>query len=125
MQTTEIAAFNPGDVIDIAGFPSHSESGVTFIDSIVRKASSAPDRLPPLVPAGKILAESRDSEFVRIEVLNPARSVDVEPLRAMVGAMERRLLNLEGLHDELARRIEYSRGTQPDDDIGVGKGREA
>ena len=67
VQTTETAAFNPGDVIDIAGFPSHSESGVTFIDSIVRKASSAPDRLPPLVTAGKILAESRDSEFVRID----------------------------------------------------------
>ena len=67
VQTTETTAFNPGDVIDIAGFPSHSESGVTFIDSIVRKASSAPDRLPPLVPAGKILAESRDSEFVRID----------------------------------------------------------
>jgi signal transduction histidine kinase/CheY-like chemotaxis protein len=67
VQTTETTAFQPGDVLDIAGFPSHSESGVTFIDSIVRKASSAPDRLPPLVPAGKILAESRDSEFVRID----------------------------------------------------------
>ena len=67
VQTTETTALNPGDVIDIAGFPSHSESGVTFIDSIVRKASSAPDRLPPLVPAGKILFESRDSEFVRID----------------------------------------------------------
>jgi signal transduction histidine kinase/CheY-like chemotaxis protein len=67
VQTTETTAFKPGDVLDIAGFPSHSESGVTFIDSIVRKASSTADRLPPLVPAGKILAESRDSEFVRID----------------------------------------------------------
>jgi hypothetical protein len=67
VQTTETTAFNPGDVIDIAGFPSHSESGVTFIDSIVRKASAGPDRVPPLVTAGKILAESRDSEFVRID----------------------------------------------------------
>ncbi len=67
VQTAETRAFDPGDVIDIAGFPSHSESGVTCIDSIVRKASSAPDRLPPLVHAGEILALSRDSEFVRID----------------------------------------------------------
>jgi signal transduction histidine kinase/CheY-like chemotaxis protein len=76
VQTTETTAFNPGDVIDIAGFPCYSESGVTFIDSIVRKASSARDRLPPLVAAWKILAESRDSEFVRIDATlignNPA-----------------------------------------------------
>jgi signal transduction histidine kinase/CheY-like chemotaxis protein len=67
VQTTETTAFNPGDIIDIAGFPSHSESGVTFINSIVRLASHTPDRLPPLITAGKILAESRDSEFVRID----------------------------------------------------------
>jgi hypothetical protein len=53
------------------------------------------------------------SEFVRVEVLNPARSGDIEPLRALVGSLERRLSNLEGIHDELARQIQSLCGGQP------------
>lgn len=53
------------------------------------------------------------SEFVRVEVLNPARSVDIEPLRELVGSMQQRLLNLEGMHDELTLRIQSLGGSQP------------
>jgi len=53
------------------------------------------------------------SEFVRIEVLNPERSVDIEPLQELVGSMERRLVNLGGMHDELARRIQSLCGDPP------------
>ena len=52
------------------------------------------------------------SEFVRLEVLNPTRSVDIEPLWELVGSMERRLMSLEGIHGELARRIESLCGDQ-------------
>lgn len=35
------------------------------------------------------------SEFVRAELLNPARAVDIAPLRELVGSIEQRLSKLE------------------------------
>jgi hypothetical protein len=55
------------------------------------------------------------SEFVGVEVLNPARSMDIAPLRELVGSMERRLLNPEGIDGESVRRIESLCGDQPVD----------
>jgi hypothetical protein len=46
------------------------------------------------------------SEYVRVELLNPARSLDMAPLREMVGSMEQRLSHLEGLQNELAHRVQ-------------------
>ena len=51
------------------------------------------------------------SEFVRLEVLSPTRCQDIEPLRELIGSMERRLENLEGIHEALLQRIHSLSGT--------------
>ena len=49
------------------------------------------------------------SEFVRVEVLNPVRSGDIEPLMTLAASLERRLGSLDLLHEELARLIQSLR----------------
>ena len=64
------------------------------------------------------------SEFVRVEVLNPARYGDIEGMRKAIGAIERRLASLEGKHDDLALRIEALRHMRPTQGLraeGVGQ----
>jgi hypothetical protein len=52
------------------------------------------------------------SGFVRVEVLNPAPSVDIEPVRELVESMEQRLLSLENTYGKSARRFQSSCGAQ-------------
>ena len=51
------------------------------------------------------------SEFVRLAVLNPTHYQDIEPLQELVGSMERRLEDLEGIHEALLQRIHSLSGT--------------
>jgi hypothetical protein len=52
------------------------------------------------------------SEFSRVELLSPARYVDVAPLQELIMSLELRLLSLESQHNELLRQVKtlVSRG---------------
>ena len=46
------------------------------------------------------------SEFSRVELLSPSRYVDVAPLQELIGAIELRVLNLQGQLGDLVRQVE-------------------
>ena len=52
------------------------------------------------------------SGFVRVEVLNPAPSVDIESVRELVESMEQRLLSRKQHYGKSARRFQSSCGAQ-------------
>jgi hypothetical protein len=53
------------------------------------------------------------SEFVRVEVLNPAFSADFGSLRELATSLERRLSTMEEMHGELARRLQSPAASEP------------
>ena len=56
--------------------------------------------------------ESSLAEFVRVEVLNPARCENVESRWKLIGSMERQLISLKGIRVGLPNRIESLSGTR-------------
>ena len=53
------------------------------------------------------------SEFVRVEVLTPAFSSNLEPLQELVVSLERRLSSLQKMYEELDRRVQGLKINEP------------
>jgi hypothetical protein len=65
------------------------------------------------------------SEFVRVQVLNPAFSADIARLLELAESLERRLSSLQEMHDELSRRIQSLQAQPSAKSARTGAGGEA
>jgi signal transduction histidine kinase len=67
VESEQTSPINPGDVIDVAGFPAVSPGKPVLGDAVFRVVGSEPIPTPTQMPAGAVVRADNDAELVRVD----------------------------------------------------------
>jgi signal transduction histidine kinase len=67
VETEQTSPVQPGDVVEVAGFPAVSPGKPVLRDAVYRVVGSESIPLPVRVPAGAVIRADNDAELVRVE----------------------------------------------------------
>lgn len=107
-------AFEPGDLVEVVGYPQLGELSPVLREAVARKTGRAPLPAPQTLPANDLIQEDRDSTLVRVEGLlvgireNPSEQVlEMQSgLRTFVARLE--LSNASVQLPEIGSRLELT-----------------
>ncbi|MGH9395383.1 MAG: PAS domain S-box protein [Terriglobia bacterium] len=67
VSTTQAVRVQPGDRVDVVGFPSHGDNSPTLENAIFRPMGRGPQPLPAKMTARQCLFQNHDAELVQVE----------------------------------------------------------